>query len=364
MNKFRKKITHTERRRFIHIALFFAAKNIIAKNLQYIVTVYFLAISGHALFGQDLRFTQFHASDTWINPAFAGIKGKARLQANFRDQWPAIPQTYVSYRIAFDALLYEINSGVGLFAIRDDEGQSVLQTLQIGGQYNYQLQLSGKLAFNAGLQAVYVQKSIDWNELQFFDQINPVYGFTDAAGNPNPTAQVPPPSLSLTYADFAAGALFYSNKWFAGFSAHHLTRPEQSFYSESNSRLPMSLTMQTGLLLFNEQKINPMIINPVMVFTIQNDAKLLSAGSYFKANQVLLGMFAKYNFKELSDLSGLVGLQKGWTTLAYNYDLALGSLAGESGGAHEVSAVVLFEPSSTKIKTRRQKHALDCPGIL
>jgi type IX secretion system PorP/SprF family membrane protein len=363
MYKIRKKITHKERSEFALIAFIFGAKIFLTQNLHFFLLA-FSFFSFKTVFAQDLRFTQFHASDTWVNPAFAGIKGQPRLEVNFRDQWPSIPQTYVSYRIAFDATLSEINSGVGLFITKDDEGQNVLKTMQMGVQYNYQLQLAKNLALNAGMQATYIQKSVDWNELQFYDQIDPIYGFTDASGNPNPTSQIQPANTKLTFTDFAASALLFSSKWYVGLSAAHLTQPEQSFYSENSSKLPMSVTLQTGLLFYNDQKLDPIIINPLALFTVQKDYKQLMAGSYFKLGNLLGGVFSKYNMQEVTDVSGLIGLRKGWMTFAYSYDVPLGSFSGESGGAHEVSVVVLFEPSSTKMKTKRQKHALDCPGIL
>lgn len=363
MFKIRKKITLKERSEFTLIALNFRAKKIITRRLQFI-SFLVLAFPFQNLEAQDLRFTQFHASDTWVNPAFSGIKGQARLEANFRDQWPSIPQTYVSYRIAFDALLYEVNSGVGLFISKDDEGQNVLNTLQMGVQYSYQLQLAKNLALSTGIQAAYVQKSVDWGALQFYDQIDPIYGFTDVAGNPNPTAQLPPADTKLTYPDFAAGALLFSSKWYVGASANHLTQPSQNFYNENSSNLPLSVTLQTGLMFFNEQKIDPVVINPIAMFTVHKNYKQMMAGSYVKLRNLMGGVFGKYNMQEVTDVSGIVGLQKGWMTFAYSYDVPLGSLSGESGGAHEVSVVVLFQPSSSKMKTRLQKHALDCPGIL
>lgn len=363
MYKTRLKITHKERSEFTLIAFLCGIPKIITRHLQFFFLMQ-AVFCVQLLFSQDLRFTQFHASDTWVNPAFAGIKGQSRLEVNFRDQWPAMPQTYVSYRMAFDAALANLNSGVGVFLSKDDEGQSVMKTMQIGVQYNYQLQLTKNLALNTGIQAAYTQKDIDWEELQFYDQIDPVYGFTDASGNPNPSAQIPPSETKITYTDFSAGALLFSGKWYAGASVAHLTQPDQSFYSENTSILPMAITVQTGLLFFDEQKRDPFLINPLALFTIQNDYKQLMLGSYFKLNNLLAGVFSKYNFNEITDVSGLIGLRKGWMTFAYSYDVALGNLASESGGAHEVSVVVLFEQSSTKLKTQRQKHALDCPGIL
>ncbi|MBC8046941.1 MAG: PorP/SprF family type IX secretion system membrane protein [Fimbriimonadaceae bacterium] len=363
MNKVREKITQRQRKRFAHIARYFRAVIFFDKKIQYLFFVLFL-ICCKSIFSQDLRFTQFHASDTWLNPAFAGNKGQPRLEINFRDQWPAIPQTYVSYRIAFDAAIEDLNSGIGLFIVRDDEGQSILKTQQFGAQYMYQVQLTKQMALNTAVQASYTQRSIDWNELQFYDQINPIYGFTDATGNPNPISQTPPSQFEIHYSDFAAGALLFTNKWYAGISASHLTQPDQSFYTGNESKLPLTVTVQSGLQFYDDQKLYPFVVNPLALFTLQKDYKQMMAGSYFKKGNLLAGAFTKYNFQHLTDVSALIGLRKGWMTFAYSYDVPLGALSGASGGAHEVSIVVLFMESSSKMTTKRQKRSLECPSIL
>lgn len=312
---------------------------------------------------QELRFTQLHASDTWLNPAFTGIKGRPRIEINFRDQWPEIPQTYVSYRIAGDIALSRIRSGIGIFAVRDDEGNNILNTTSVGLQYSYQAQLSENIALNIGLQCSYNQKSVNFEDLQFYDQINPIYGFTDAGGNPNPTGQVVPGSTKVSYYDFAAGALLFSNKWFFGFSVLHANQPEVSFYSDANSIIPMAYSAQAGLELRYGTKKDNFSVNPMLAYSFQSNMQQISAGSYFRKNALFAGLFMKSNLAELSDVSFIAGLNKGNTTLAYSYDLALGSLSGNSGGAHELSVVILFKEFRSNYDTKRNKHALDCPSV-
>ena len=67
---------------------------------------------------QDLRFTQWHASDMVLNPAFAGAGAGGRFTANFRSQWPDMPQTYLSYRICYDQPISDVNSGLVFICCR------------------------------------------------------------------------------------------------------------------------------------------------------------------------------------------------------------------------------------------------------
>ena len=81
--------------------------------------------------------------------------------------------------------------------------------------------------------------TLDWGDLKFGDMIDPQYGFiypTNEDINNNPT--------TVSFPDFSFGMLGYSKNFFAGFSAHHLTQPNQGFISESE--LPTKLTAHIG----------------------------------------------------------------------------------------------------------------------
>ncbi|MCB0784426.1 MAG: type IX secretion system membrane protein PorP/SprF, partial [Flavobacteriales bacterium] len=45
---------------------------------------------------QDAHFTQFYATPTYLNPAFAGTTLQTRFGAIYRDQWPSIPGSFVT----------------------------------------------------------------------------------------------------------------------------------------------------------------------------------------------------------------------------------------------------------------------------
>ena len=85
--------------------------------------------------------------------------------------------------------------------LQDDLGDQVLKNLNLGFQYMYQAKVSSSAAFNFGAQIGMVQRKLNWNQLQFYDQINPVYGFNNAQGIPNPTNEPQPTDLSTTVLD-------------------------------------------------------------------------------------------------------------------------------------------------------------------
>ena len=63
---------------------------------------------------QDLRFTQYNAIPTSINPAFAGSLDEARLVSVYRNQWASMPGSYVGWHVAHDWFNRDLNSGFGM----------------------------------------------------------------------------------------------------------------------------------------------------------------------------------------------------------------------------------------------------------
>jgi hypothetical protein len=53
-------------------------------------------------FGQDPQFSQFYSNPLYLAPSFAGATGGSRLCANFRDQWIALPSTFITYSFSYD----------------------------------------------------------------------------------------------------------------------------------------------------------------------------------------------------------------------------------------------------------------------
>ncbi|MBP9879369.1 MAG: PorP/SprF family type IX secretion system membrane protein [Chitinophagales bacterium] len=321
------------------------------------------SIKSQQVQAQDLKYGHWHAAETNYNPAFAGSSGQPRIILNFRDQWPVMPQAYVSYRAAFDAYIEPIRSGLGVYVNQDNQGDGVLQSTDIGMQYMYQARLGYSWALNFGMQFSYQQYRLNWLDLQFLDQINVLYGFNDIFGNPNPTGEPFPGSLTTDFVDLGAGAVLYSDRLYVGMSAAHVTTPKVSFYNNPSSELPMAFSGQAGIFFGGERK-DDLVFNPYMLFTTQKGFSQLQTGAYVKKSVVLGGFAVKHNTSNLSDVVFLAGLSKGMLKFAYSYDISVGPLAGLSGGSHEVSLMLTFKDNEGRSKKNSQKSMLDCPSIL
>jgi type IX secretion system PorP/SprF family membrane protein len=310
-------------------------------RIWFVIAGHFFATNVHA---QDLRFTQWQASDFMINPAFAGSSDGARITANFRSQWPDMPQSYQSYRLAFDQPLGDLNSGFGVYALKDDLGDQVLTSLEIGMQFMYQAKISSKAALNAGMQVGMIQRKLNWNNLQFYDQIDAVYGFNNAQGLPNPTNEPVPPSLSYSSLDLSIGAAFVTEKVYSGISLLHINQPPNTFYDDKEHILPLAISFQAGYFIKQKhKKRDPFLAEPVFLFYTQNGFSQWQLGSTFAKSLVIGGLYLKNNLSGLSDVCILAGLRKDWLLFTYSYDATIGGLAGETGGSHEVGMIFRLE---------------------
>ena len=98
-----------------------------------------------------------------------------------------------------------------------------MNTTSFSTIYSYQLSTSRNWTLNFGIKASFVQKSLDWENAVWGDQIDP------ALGAVLPTNQ--PQGNNAIYADFNSGLLLFSKNLFLGVSVDHLTRPKEIFYN-------------------------------------------------------------------------------------------------------------------------------------
>ena len=86
--------------------------------------------SNGPLRAQDVVFSQFYANPLYLNPALAGNASDPRLTFNFRNQWPALNASFVTYSAGFDQHFDALSGGVGLHVLTDQIGSEAFQYTQ------------------------------------------------------------------------------------------------------------------------------------------------------------------------------------------------------------------------------------------
>lgn len=295
---------------------------------------------------QDPQFTQFYANPLYLNPAFAGTGRCPRAILNYRNQWPAISGTFVTYSASYDQHIDALSGGVGILVMNDRAGQGTLTTTNISGLYSYEQAINRHFSVKAGFEATFFQKSIDWSKLTFGDMIDPRYGFIyntkEIQGN-----------NSKNNVDFSAGVLGYSKRYFFGFAAHHLTQPDEGLIG--SSKLPRKYTAHAGAIIPLKNDASEGAISPNILFKKQQDFTQINLGLYVTRGPFVGGLW----FRKDDSFIMLIGFQAGIVKFGYSYDVTVSKLSTATAGSHEVSFAMQFfcKPKTRKFRT------ISCPSF-
>jgi len=312
--------------------------------------------------GQDLHFAQFFNSPLTTNPANTGFipDGDYRLGINYRNQWSSIMTVPYKTMSAFgDVQLgkdrFE-NGWVGLGGVilKDVAGSGSLSSTKVYGSVAYHQMLGYSSLLSLGFNVGYANKQINTTNLKFPDQFDGKF-----FDNKLPTSAILDRN-NIGYLDMQVGMNFayfpteniYVN---GGFSAHHVNKPHESFFTSSDlsDRVPVRyIGFLNGSFKLNDQ----VIINPNIYYTTQAKAQEIVGGLNAHYNlsgdgsyQLIGGLY--YRHKEA--LIPMIGL--GWNdyTFSFSYDATISSLKNydNTRGAFEFSLIKqgVINPSGNRI---------------
>ncbi len=326
------------------------------------------SLAPEKLVAQDPEFSQFYAAPLYLNPAFAGSARCPRIGVNYRNQWPKLQKTFITYAAAYDQHVDALSGGLGLLVMNDKAGEGTVNTTSISGMYSYQLNISRDFSIRMGLQATWIQKKLDWDKLFFGDQIDPRYGFV------YDTQEGRPDDLSKNYIDFSAGILAYSSKVYGGLAVNHITQPDEAFIVEGSSELPMKITGHLGAMLpvgdtkvyrYAATRDEGTYISPNVLYVQQASMNQLNLGVYVLKSPMIGGLWYRGNFGKEPFFSSesfiaLIGVQKGLFKFGYSYDVTVSKLTNnQSAGSHEISFGMQFECRPKKKRFR----TISCPSF-
>ncbi len=325
---------------------------------RYILLLSALFIGSWTLiFAQDPHFSQFYANSLYLNPAFAGSEKCPRLALSYRNQWPALGPTYVTYSVSYDQFSNLIQGGVGLHLLNDVQAGGVINTTMVSGMYAYTLPVTRRFYVAGGFQVSYIMKSINWDFI-FPDMIHPLYGpIYSTIENPDIV------NPQRNYFDFSAGLIAFSERTFFGVAIHHLTQPSESFLRGSDAVLPRKFTGHFGTEIdINSAnfKRGELKIAPQLLFHQQGEFQQFNWGLYVARREVVAGFWLRQNFNFQYDaFIMLVGFRLDKLRFAYSYDLTVSKLRNSTYGAHEVSLAYTFtcNPREKKFST------ISCPSF-
>ncbi len=329
----------------------------------YLFLLILITICGEYASAQDPQFSQFYANPIYTNPAFAGTQTVGRIVTNVRQQWPGIPGSFRTGTFSYDEHFDAINGGFGVQATFDEQGVGTLRTLGVNVMYSYQIPVTRKFTMRAAVQAGFIQKSVDFSKLTWYDQIVLGNGFINppsesvymSGGDLNP---------SIFITNFAAGISGYSKNFYFGLAAHNLFEPTQDFFStgdvENPNSIPRRFTGNMGLVIPVVESRNPKYranIYPNVIVKSQRQFQQLNLGMYASRGSFLAGLYYRANAVNSDAFIILLGIRTPKVRIGYSYDATVSEARPGAANSHEVS--LSFELH--KRTPKRTVRAMRCP---
>jgi type IX secretion system PorP/SprF family membrane protein len=334
---------------------------------------------------QDAMFSQFYANPLYLNPAMAGTNVCPRVALNFRDQWPKLKGNYITYTGSFDEHFDKIAGGVGIIIMHDHAGANggYINTSSISPMYSFKAQISKKFALRLALQLDIQDKYLNWDNLVFGDQIDSRYGYVYQ------TQETRPGSLHRWTAGLSAGLLGYTPHVYFGMAVHHITTfaldgQNTSYLTESYAdmydMMPVKWTAHVGANFDVKRKskretsFGDISLSPNFVYQHQRYLNYFNLGLYANFYPFTVGVWYRfvpsYKVKDSTNavvgkinnsdaLVFMAGLEYKLVKFGISYDITLGQLKNDTGGAIEASLQFLL-PCPEKHKAIKD---LKCPSF-
>ena len=314
--------------------------------------------------GQDPQFSQFYSNPLYLAPSFAGLISDTRLSGNYRVQWPQMPKPYTTFSLGIDHNFSVFNSGVGLYILKDVAGTGNLSTTFANLLYSYEFKISNFWYIRPGISFGYTERKIDFQELLWADQIS-------VEGNSASSGELPPIQRTGDI-DVSSSAMAYSDKFWFGFSADHLLKPNQSLYEYDGDNntigyIPVKYTVFGGTKLINKGRlINPYdaSIQIAFLYKYQDEFNQLDMGLYWYHKPLVLGVWYRGMTRTKDKISRdalilLCGFKLDMINIGYSYDFTISRLINNTGGSHEFSLSYTF---STIVK-KQKFRSVPCPDF-
>lgn len=312
------------------------------------VILIFLLAAVMQLPAQDIHFSQYFSTPLTINPSYTGsFSGDYRLGLNYRQQWGSVTVPYKSFDIYGDLsfnknFLHRNYFAAGLYMVSDRAGDGDLSVTKIMGSFAYHLAFDEEKTnfISFGLQAGYVQKSVDFSKFYFDNQWADAGFDLGLPSGENYEAQ------QTGYADVNAGVSYSftgSENFaaYAGLAFFHLLRPSDSFYGNEENRLGTRPAINAGAIVRLSDQV---YVYPSMIYMSQKKAHEFLAGGMISyelntasSNQLFAGFYARFG----DAMIPVIGYQYERWRAVLNYDVNTSSLKAASGGkgAFEISFV-------------------------
>jgi type IX secretion system PorP/SprF family membrane protein len=313
---------------------------------RYLLLIVILLAGSSSLKAQfDTQLSNYWATISYFNPAYAGQSGNLEATLMSRIQWLGIANaprtTILTANMPYQ--LFGRTHGVGALMYNDRIG--LFSTTAYYGQYAWKKKLFNG-DFSAGLQGGRITQTFDGTKVYIPDD-NDYHSATDEA--------IPTNSVSGNGIDASLGLFYSKEKWFTGLSVNHLLAPHIDLNEIYIFEIPRSYYFVGG---YNIELTNPLLElqSTLLLKTMQMSSYSLNPdsltekikGNTLKAmlhnSQVDISMRVVYDKKFWGGLSWrygdavvlMLGGKFKMIEVGYAYDFPISRIIKASTGSHEL----------------------------
>jgi type IX secretion system PorP/SprF family membrane protein len=332
-----------------------------------VITLLTINLFAVQVYGQDVTFTHFLQNPIYYNPASVGIDQGLLVSLNYRRALMYMPSKFETIGVGLDQSLHDTEikglGGVGLFLTRNQEGNGNFSTTALGMPFSTRVVVNENLKFQLGIAPVIYQKSLNFNNLVFYDQLNPYYGVV--AGSKS-AALLSLKSQTVTFFDFHIGIFgryesdptdqsnVHNNVFDFGFSIQHLPEPNQAFEgltAKLDSKYSLMLRYSHVIATYDYQQAS---IQPVLMLEKQGSMEDIITGINSKYKSFSAGLYARHEQNSLLNVTEIMMLigtefqlhERSFSSMQLNYsfDLLVPSRQVNRNVTNELS-IILKLPS-------------------
>lgn len=266
---------------------------------------------------QDPQYSQYMFNQLAINPAYAGSKEAISTATFLRSQWAGMPGSLKTETVTIHGPTKKKKVALGFTVIADQIGPK--SSTGALGTYAYRIKL-GKGKLSMGLRVGAYHYVFHWDDIKYKDP-DDVYNQKDRT------------SIIVLTAD--AGAYYYTNTMYAGFSATHLNKGRLTSVRNQNgenAQLKPHFFFTGGKAFALSEKLifSPSCMVKVVVNTpVSTDVNL----SFLIQKRLWAGLSVRTYY-------GLVAYTQLYITdkfkVGYAYDFGINKVGRAGGGSHEL----------------------------
>jgi type IX secretion system PorP/SprF family membrane protein len=215
-------------------------------RMRFLIFLFLLLTSIRGIAQQTPQFSQFMLNRFLYNPAFAGFEDYWDVQSGFRTQWTGINTANRTFYISAHGSLdktdrtstgitpyisktirrsytptyirkktrkVDFHQGVGVQLISDQIGP--MTSVSLSGSYANHLSLGGERKMSVGGSFGYFQRVLDMTNFSVKDPMDPFIRYSDLTATGLPFGTISGGQVGINM-----GALYYTRKFYVGFSAN------------------------------------------------------------------------------------------------------------------------------------------------